>query len=182
MRLELKLMAEVGLVGLPNAGKSTLLSRVTQARPKIADYPFTTLEPHVGIAAVGDWDSLVFADLPGLIEGASEGHGLGHRFLRHVERCQVLLHLVDASVELEEALSALEVIEGELTAYSPALAGRERLLVASKVESEEAEATAAALEERTGRPVLRISAHTGSGLPELLERARDCVRGAPERY
>jgi len=182
VRLELKLMAEVGLVGLPNAGKSTLLSRVSQARPKVADYPFTTLEPHVGIAAVGDWDSIVLADLPGLIEGASEGHGLGHRFLRHVERCQVLLHLVDVSTEPEEALQALEVIEGELAAYSPALAQRERVLVASKVESEESERTAAALEEQAGRPVLRISAHTGQGVQALLERARALVRGEPESF
>ena len=182
VRLELKLMAEVGLVGLPNAGKSTLLSRVSQARPKVADYPFTTLEPHVGIAAVGDWDSIVLADLPGLIEGASEGHGLGHRFLRHVERCQVLLHLVDVSGEPEEALQALEVIEGELAAYSPALAQRERVLVASKVESEESERTAAALEEQAGRPVLRISAHTGQGVQALLERARALVRGEPEDF
>jgi len=182
VRLELKLMAEVGLVGLPNAGKSTFLSRVSQARPKVADYPFTTLEPHVGIAAVGDWDSIVLADLPGLIEGASEGHGLGHRFLRHVERCQVLLHLVDVSTEPEEALQALEVIEGELAAYSPALAQRERVLVASKVESEESERTAAALEEQAGRPVLRISAHTGQGVQALLERARALVRGEPEDF
>ncbi len=182
VRLELKLMAEVGLVGLPNAGKSTFLSRVSQARPKVADYPFTTLEPHVGIASVGDWDSLVLADLPGLIEGASEGHGLGHRFLRHVERCQVLLHLVDVSGEPEEAQEALEVIEGELAAYSPALAQRERVLVASKVESEESERTAAALEEQAGRPVLRISAHTGQGVQALLERARALVRGEPEVF
>ncbi|MEO0651109.1 MAG: GTPase ObgE [Planctomycetota bacterium] len=179
LRLELKMVAEVGLVGLPNAGKSTFLSSVSRATPKIADYPFTTLEPQVGIATVGDFDTLVIADLPGLIEGAAEGHGLGHRFLRHVERCRVLLHLVDVSEgALEPPLESLRVIEGELERYSGALADRERILVASKVESPAAEAAAEALEAQVGRPVHRLSSQTGSGVDALLRRAREAVRGA----
>jgi len=179
--LELKLVAEVGLVGLPNAGKSTFLSAVSRATPKIADYPFTTLEPQVGIAQVGDFDTLVVADLPGLIEGAAQGHGLGHQFLRHVERCQVLLHLVDVSeTGLEEPETALRMIETELEQYSPELARRERLVVASKVESEASEERAAALEKAIGRPVWRISASTGRGIEELLIAARERVRGTEE--
>lgn len=178
IRLELKIVAEVGLVGLPNAGKSTLLSSISRATPKVADYPFTTLEPQVGIATVGDFDTLVVADLPGLIEGASEGHGLGHRFLRHVERCQVLLHLVDVSEgALEPPLEALAVIERELEQYSPTLARRRRILVASKVESEQAERNADELEATLGKPLLRISSQTGRGVGELLLQAREAVRG-----
>ena len=176
VRLELKLMAEVGLVGLPNAGKSTLLGAVSAARPKVADYPFTTLAPHVGIAPVGDYDTLFLADLPGLIEGASEGHGLGHRFLKHVERCPVLLHLVDASESEQEMLAAWRTIEEELRRYSPELARRERLLVASKVEDPAAEERAAALERAARRPVWRISSHARRGLEALLARARELVR------
>ncbi len=178
LRLELKLFAEVGLVGLPNAGKSTLLSRVTAATPKIADYPFTTLEPQVGIAEVGGYDTLVLADLPGLIEGAAEGAGLGHRFLKHVERCRVLLHLVDVSeLALDAPLEAVRTIEGELERYSAELAGRPRLVVAAKCEDTPARERAAELEKRLERPVLRISSVTGEGIPELLEAARGLVRG-----
>lgn len=182
IRLELKLVAEVGLVGLPNAGKSTFLSSVSRATPKIADYPFTTLEPQVGIATVGDFDTLVIADLPGLIEGAADGHGLGHRFLRHVERCQVLLHLVDVS---EGALQAPEeawrVIDAELERYSPTLARRPRIVVASKVEGEAGELAAAELERALDRPVMRISSQTGLGVEELLLQARGAVRGVTEQ-
>jgi GTP-binding protein len=178
VRLELKLVAEVGLVGLPNAGKSTFLSSISRATPKVADYPFTTLSPEVGIAPVGDYDTLVVADLPGLIEGAAEGHGLGSRFLRHVERCRVLLHLVDVAEGASlEPLEAVKVIEGELARYSPELARRPRLLVATKVESAEAEARAADLERRLGRPLVRISSHSGAGVPALLAAARELVRG-----
>ena len=178
LRLELKLFAEVGLVGLPNAGKSTLLSRVTAATPKIADYPFTTLEPQVGIAEVGGYDTLVLADLPGLIEGAADGAGLGHRFLRHVERCRVLLHLVDVSeLALDPPLEALRTIEGELERYSRELASRPRLVVAAKCEDAPARERAAELEGRLETPVLRISSVTGEGIPELLEEARRLVRG-----
>jgi GTP-binding protein len=177
VRLELKLIAEVGLLGLPNAGKSTFLSVVSKATPKIADYPFTTLVPQVGIAAVGDFDTLVIADLPGLIEGAAEGSGLGHRFLKHVERCRVLLHLVDVSAaadrEPEEAEAVLSI---ELERYSVELARRPRLVVATKVEDPAAEERAAELERALGRPVKRISAATGQGLEALLEEARALVR------
>ena len=172
VRLELKLFAEVGLLGLPNAGKSTFLARVSRATPKIADYPFTTLAPQVGIAAVGELDTLVVADLPGLIEGAARGAGLGHRFLRHVERCRVLLHLVDVSAgTTTEPLDAVRIVERELQEYSPELARRERLLVATKCEDEEARARAAELGRALGRPVLALSAVTGEGVSELLAAA-----------
>jgi GTPase len=177
VRLELRLFAEVGLVGLPNAGKSTFLARVTAATPKIADYPFTTLVPQVGIAAVGDHDTLVVADLPGLIEGASEGHGLGHRFLRHVERCKVLLQLVDVSAGASaEPREAWRVIDAELARSSPALAAKPRLVVASKCEDPEAEAQAEELERELGRPVLRMSAVTGRGVGEVLAQALRLAR------
>jgi GTP-binding protein len=178
VRLVLKLFAEVGLIGLPNAGKSTFLSAVSAATPKIADYPFTTLEPQVGIAKVGDYDTLVLADLPGLIEGASHGVGLGHRFLQHVERCRVLLHLVDVSDgATEEPEQALRVIEGELETYSAELAARPRLVVASKCEGEAAEQRASDLQAAIGHPVERLSSHTGAGTEALLKQARELVRG-----
>ena len=182
LRLELKLVAEVGLVGLPNAGKSTFLSAVTAARPKVADYPFTTLAPHVGIAPVGDYDTLVIADLPGLIEGAAEGHGLGHQFLRHVERCAVLLHLVDVSEP--EPAAAYRAIEEELSAYSQTLASRPRLVVASEVEDDITRAAALELGRELGLPVLPISSARRLGLKDLLRLARELVRqetGGTER-
>lgn len=179
LRLELKLFAEVGLLGLPNAGKSTFLSKVTAATPKIADYPFTTLVPQVGIAAVGDYDTLVVADLPGLIEGASEGHGLGHRFLKHVERCGVLLHLVDVSETADtDPAAAWRVLELELRKSSPELFAKPRLTVATKVESPAAELRARELAAAIGMEVLPISSWTGRGLVELLDRARRLVRAA----
>ncbi|MEQ1892604.1 MAG: GTPase ObgE [Planctomycetota bacterium] len=178
VRLELKLIAEVGLLGLPNAGKSTFLASISQATPKIADYPFTTLVPHVGIAAVGN-ESLVVADLPGLIEGAAEGAGLGHRFLKHVERCSVLLHLVDVSEEATSTpLAALEVVERELEQYSPELHRRPRLVVATKCEDEAAEERATALELALGRPLFRISSVTRDGVPALLGAALQTVKAA----
>lgn len=172
LQLELKLLADVGLVGLPNAGKSTLLSRISAARPKIADYPFTTLTPHLGVVARdGGERSLVVADIPGLIEGAHTGAGLGHRFLRHVERCRVLLHLVDLSGD--EAITAqVEVIRAELGLHDATLLERKTLLVGTKLDAvTDADRTgelrdaAAAL----GVEVVTISSVSGAGLDEMLE-------------
>jgi len=135
LKLELKLLADVGVVGLPNAGKSTLISVVSAARPKIADYPFTTLVPQLGVVSLGiDSDPFVIADLPGLIAGASDGAGLGHQFLRHVERCRVLLHLVDLSVE-GSAVEEVEAIERELRSFNADLLRRPRLMVGTKLDS-----------------------------------------------
>ncbi len=178
LRLELKLVAEVGIVGLPNAGKSTLLSLVSAATPKVADYPFTTLEPRVGIAHVGDYDTLCIADLPGLIEGASRGVGLGHQFLKHVERCSVLVHLVDVSASAQETpFDAWRTVRHEIELYSAELAKRPYLLAASKVEDEESVRKAFELERTAGERVFPISAHTGRGVPELLVEAQRLARG-----
>ena len=181
VRLELKLFAEVGLVGLPNAGKSTFLSKVSAATPKIADYPFTTLVPHVGIARLSENATLVIADLPGLIEGASRGLGLGHRFLRHVDRCQVLLQLVDVSAGASlEPVEAFRVVDSELLASSAELHAKPRLVAASKCEDEAAETRAAELERTLGRPVLRLSSATGRGVREALSEAHKLTHASPK--
>jgi len=167
LELELKLIADVGFVGLPNAGKSTLLARVSRARPRIAAYPFTTLEPHLGIVVLDEMRQFVAADLPGLIEGAHEGRGLGHQFLRHVERTRVLLMMVD--VGSQEPARDLEVLEREVSLHSPALLEKPRRLVLTKGDTLPPEERAGA-PARLGLPGARlISAQSGEGVDALLE-------------
>jgi GTPase len=169
VRLELKLIADVGLVGLPNAGKSTLLSRCTRAKPKIAAYPFTTLTPYLGIVELSPESRFVMADIPGLIEGAAAGKGLGHQFLRHVERTRILIHLIDVSeAEPEQLKIDHDVIVRELAAHSPILAAKPRMVVANKSDIPGAEEKAAALSELIDQPVTVISGVTGRGIKELL--------------
>jgi len=174
--LELRLIADVGLVGLPNAGKSTLLARISDAHPRIADYPFTTTEPQLGIVDVGEGRRLVVADLPGLIEGAHRGVGLGDEFLRHVERTRVLVHLVEA-VRMDglEPAAAYRTVRGELLQHSPALADRPEIVVASKMDLPGGETGTDALEAALGRPVRRLSAVTGRGLKTLVSEMLRCV-------
>lgn len=174
LRLELKLLADVGLVGLPNAGKSTLISAVSAARPKIADYPFTTLVPNLGVVRYGGYKTFVVADIPGLIEGASEGHGLGTRFLRHVERTDLFLHLVDLSdLQGGDPLENFDMINRELARHNPALMNKPQIVVLSKMDitevREHAEEIIPVFRERA-LPVLPISAVTGEGVQELIER------------
>ncbi len=167
VELELKLIADIGLVGLPNAGKSTLLSRISRARPKVADYPFTTLEPNLGIVSLEDERTFVVDDLPGLIEGASEGKGLGLKFLRHVERTGVLVFLLDASTE--DPPGTLALLEREIAGYSEALAEKPRRVVLSKADLLPPEEHAG-LPARLGLPdAMLISAHSGEGVRALLE-------------
>lgn len=171
LRLELKLIADVGFVGLPNAGKSTLLSRLTRARPKIADYPFTTREPHLGIMELPGFRRLVLADLPGLLAGAHEGVGLGDAFLKHIERTRVILHMVDLCPPegAPRPIEAYRVIRRELEKYSARLAERREIVVGTKLDLTEAPAALAGLQRELGRPVLGISGVTGAGLRELSE-------------
>ena len=169
INLELKVIADVGLLGLPNAGKSTLLSRISRAHPEIADYPFTTKYPNLGIAHAGPDEAFVVADIPGLIEGAHEGHGLGHEFLRHVERTRLLVHLVDgAPTDGSDPLANYRTIRNELEHYSAALAARPELVVITKMDLTGADETRKRMEELLGRPPLAISAVTGQGIPALL--------------
>jgi len=170
LRLELKLIADVGIIGLPNAGKSTLLSRLSKARPKIADYPFTTLHPCLGIVEMGGWRRFVMADLPGLIAGAHAGAGLGDAFLRHVERTRVLLHLVDLCPLEGDPAAGYRVIRRELRAYSRALAAKPELVVGNKMDLTGAAERLDRLRTKLKVPVVGISAVTGQGLGELAER------------
>lgn len=172
LRLQLKLLADVGLVGLPNAGKSTLIASVSAARPKIADYPFTTLVPNLGVVRHGDFRSFVIADIPGLIEGASDGHGLGTRFLRHIERTDLFLHLVDLSdLQTGDPVENFDKINRELERYNLALSERPMLVVFTKQDitevREQTEAFRTIFESR-GFRTLAISAVTRQGLPELV--------------
>lgn len=171
LRLELKLIADAGIVGLPNAGKSTLLARLTHARPKIAAYPFTTTEPQLGILELPGYRRLVLADIPGLIEGAHEGVGLGDAFLRHIERTRVLVHLIDIcpSEGSPAPLAAYHLIRRELEKYSPRLAERAELIVANKMDLTGADDALAALATALGCPLHAISGVTGRGLRELAE-------------
>ena len=180
LRLELKLLADVGLVGFPNAGKSTLISRISAARPKIADYPFTTLEPNLGVVDAGEYDSFVVADIPGLIEGAHLGHGLGVRFLRHIERTRLLVHLIDLSdASPRDPVEDYGVILGELAAFNPKLAQKPVLVVASKIDAtqntERLQKLEAFCRDRE-LPFFRISAVTGEGLDQLKYRIAERVR------
>jgi GTP-binding protein len=178
LRLELKLLADAGLIGLPNAGKSTLLSVVSAARPKVADYPFTTLEPQLGVVRMGVDESFVIVDVPGLIEGASEGAGLGDRFLRHVERTRVLIHLIDGERTREELLSDKATIENELRAWNPALLEKPLIPVITKLDLPEARLRFDELS--TEIPGLRgISAATGDGVRDLLFAAWEIIRTLP---
>ena len=180
LRLELKLLADAGVVGLPNAGKSTLISVVSAARPKIADYPFTTIVPQLGVVAMGDQrHPFVIADLPGLIAGAAQGAGLGVQFLKHIERCRVLVHLVDLSAESDDAAADLEIVERELAAFSAELLERPRVLVGSKLDSARAERQASLRRAAVDRglPYLEISAVVGEGVPALVEAIARVVEG-----
>ncbi|HEV2763908.1 MAG TPA: GTPase ObgE [Pyrinomonadaceae bacterium] len=172
LQLELKLLADVGLVGFPNAGKSTLISTISAAKPKIADYPFTTLEPHLGVVDLGDYRTFVVADIPGLIEGAHEGAGLGDRFLRHVERTKLLLHLVDvSSVSGRDPVSDYDTINRELAAYDPRLAERPQLVVATKIDALDEPERLERLRARAAedaRPFHAISSATNQGVRELV--------------
>jgi GTP-binding protein len=168
--LELKLVADVGFLGLPNAGKSTLLSRLSKARPKVAAYPFTTLVPELGVLETSDKRHVVMADLPGLIEGAHKGIGLGDEFLRHVERTKVLLHLVDvAPGAMKPPIEAYETIRRELKLYSPQLAKRPEVVVATKIDVGSFEENVEALRKHVDRPFVAISAASGQGLGKLVQ-------------
>ena len=174
LRLELKLIADVGLIGFPNAGKSTLISRISAARPKIADYPFTTLQPNLGVVDMGDYESFVVADIPGLIEGAHEGHGLGIQFLRHIERTSVLAHLVDVSQFSDrDPVEDFEVILRELSGFSEALAAKPMIVVAAKIDAAQDPQRITRLEvlaAERGLPFHSISSVTGEGSRQAAPR------------
>jgi GTP-binding protein len=183
VHLELKLLADVGIVGLPNAGKSTLIRRISASQARVADYPFTTLAPNLGVVSASDGRTFVVADVPGLIEGAATGAGLGHQFLRHVERARVLVHLVALGGEQEPA-QAWRVIEDELRAYSPAVAAKPRLTVLAKIDvlpDDAAVAAALATLPPEAGPAVAISAVTGAGVSELVRRMAALVLAPAEQ-
>jgi GTP-binding protein len=185
LQLELKMIADVGLVGLPNAGKSTLLSKLSNARPEIADYPFTTLTPNLGVVDIDKTTSILFADIPGLIEGAAGGKGLGHDFLRHVERTAVILHLIDAYTV--DVAAAYQTVKTELKAYQPELAKRPEIIALTKVEGLDEEIIAdlsAQLKKAAprGTPIVAISSQSGAGLQPLLFAVKDMVKKARSKH
>lgn len=183
LRLELKLLAEVGIIGLPNAGKSTLISSLSAARPKIADYPFTTLVPNLGVVRKPTGDGTVFADIPGLIEGAHLGTGLGHDFLRHIERTRLLLHLIDATQP--DPIAAYRTIQAELQAYGRGLSDRPQIAALNKIdaiEAEQVEALTAELRSISPDPVFAISAVSRSGLDALLQQIWQTLDAAVPTY
>ena len=178
--LKLKLISDAGLIGLPNAGKSTFLSRTTAATPKIADYPFTTLSPGLGIAHVDDAE-FVLADIPGLIEGAHEGRGLGDRFLKHIERCRILVHLVD--IFGDDIANDYKVIRTELEAYSKTLATKPEIICLNKcdgIDEDSIKEKITALKKVTKNPIFTISAHTGEGVVDVLRAVRRVITGMDE--
>ncbi|HYB71210.1 MAG TPA: GTPase ObgE [Candidatus Bathyarchaeia archaeon] len=183
IHLELKLLADVGVIGFPNAGKSTLVSRLSAAKPKIGDYPFTTLQPTLGIVRVDDERSFVIADLPGLIPGAAEGKGLGHRFLRHTERTRLLVHLIDLDPSNgRDPLADYHAIQDELRAYSAELAARPQIVAVNKVELPGTEERRTAVEgfcRQQGLPFHAISAVTGEGLPALVHDVARRIASEP---
>ena len=185
LRLQLKLIADVGLIGFPNAGKSTLIARISAARPKIADYPFTTLVPNLGVVTLSDDRSFVVADVPGLIKGAHEGHGLGHQFLRHIERTKVLVHLVDVSgASGRDPVEDFTTILEELERFSPEVAAKPQIVAANKMDAVDDPERVQALERRVKKQKLlffKISAATGEGVDKLLEAAWKEIAKATRR-
>ncbi|MFN2500827.1 MAG: GTPase ObgE [Pyrinomonadaceae bacterium] len=185
LQLELKLIADVGLVGFPNAGKSTLISVISAAKPKIADYPFTTLEPNLGVVDMGDFRTFVVADIPGLVEGASDGAGLGHRFLRHVERTKLILHLVDvSSLSGRDPVSDYEIINRELANYDTNLATRPQIVVATKTDALDEPERLKALKKQARRdrkPFFAISSVTNDGVRELVNAVSEALTNENER-
>ncbi|MBX3293834.1 MAG: GTPase ObgE [Acidobacteria bacterium] len=184
LQLELKLLADVGLVGFPNAGKSTLISVISAAKPKIADYPFTTLEPNLGVVDMGDYKTFVVADIPGLIEGASEGSGLGHRFLRHIERTKLILHLVDvSSFSGRDPVEDYRIINSELKKYDADLAARPQIVVATKIDSLDDPERLESLKKAAAkekRKFFAISSATGEGVKELVRAVGNLLSAEDE--
>ena len=178
--LELKLLADVGLVGFPSVGKSTLLSVVSSAKPEIADYPFTTIIPNLGVVRVKDGRSFVLADLPGIIEGAHQGKGLGLQFLRHIERCRIIVHVIDMSETGRDPVEDYKIIQGELNEYGFGLNKRPMIVVASKMDEDESEKRLQEFEKKTGIKCLQISALTEQGIDELLYQCADLLEKTPQ--
>ena len=177
--LELKLLADVGLVGFPSVGKSTLLSVVSAAKPEIADYPFTTITPNLGVVSVKDGSSFVMADLPGLIEGAHQGKGLGLQFLRHIERCRVIVHVIDLSETGRDPFEDYKIINNELKEYGFALDKRPQIIVASKMDEEGADEKLKKLEKQIGKEIIPISAITEDNIDKLLYKCSEVLKETP---